>query len=854
MIFYNGSKLRIGIYGESHSKDIGVEIKGVPEAAVCDIDTMQKFLDRRAPGKNAWSTPRKEPDSVIVDKISGGEFKAHIENTNIRPHDYSELLNSPRPSHADYTARLKYGDSYLSSGGGAFSGRMTAPLCIAGSLAMQNLEKLGIRIYAHVKRIAGVSDNGSLSEISSVAAKEFPVIDDACGELMISKIADARADGDSVGGVIECVIEGCPGGLGGPLFEGVEGKIASICFAVPAVKGVEFGNGFEACELRASENNDSLSFDDEGNLMLKTNRCGGILGGITAGDVAPIVFDVGIKPTPTISKEQDTVDLTLRKNVKLKAEGRHDPCIVPRAVPVIEACAAIALWDLILDSEGAEDDGSLAALRARMDAADSKLMEAFVERMETAERIGECKKGTGKAVLDKSREEAKLKAVSELADKRSLPYVRGLYEYLFEVSRDLQSKNSKPCFGVLGEKLPHTYSPLLHSLYTDAYSYEKIEMSADEVRNLFASGGGKFCGFNVTVPHKKLAYELCDEVSERARNVGAVNTVVFKDGKAIGDNTDVYGFIYLLSSNGINVQDKKCLILGTGGASAAVFAALKELGASEILFCSRNGEINYDHVFDIDSPARNAAVLINTTPVGMYPKVSESPIDLRGFTALEACVDVIYNPSRTKLLQQAEKLGVKAAGGLSMLSAQAYEASKIFSEAIGSDFTKTKDDIAGVNSKLSSLMLNTVLIGMPGSGKTTYGKRLAAETSREFVDLDEAFALKFGRTPAEVIKADGEDAFRKMESEVASDYLFRSGLVIATGGGIVTRSENIFAIKANSEVLFLDAPLSYLKNQDVSSRPLSAAGDDAISKLYETRRPLYLACCDKILTMEEYFV
>ena len=353
--WYTGEKLKIGIYGESHSESIGVRLEGLDYDKL-DKTALAAFMKRRAPGQNDWSTPRKEADEVIVDTLQKGLFTAHIQNTNTKPHDYSNLLRTPRPGHADFTARLKYGESFNSSGGGAFSGRLTAPLCAAGFLAKSYLAEKGIKINTHIKSIAGVKDESYnfdnraeekafLEKLADVPKKEFPVIDDAQGNLMKEAIAKARSNNDSVGGTIEVVIQGIPGGIGGPIFEGIEARIAALCFAVPACKGVEFGNGFGAAGLTGSTNNDSFVFPGP---QLKTNRCGGILGGISVGGtVAPIVFDVAVKPTPTISKEQATVDLETKENTTITVGGRHDPCIVPRAVPVYEAVAALALADFI---------------------------------------------------------------------------------------------------------------------------------------------------------------------------------------------------------------------------------------------------------------------------------------------------------------------------------------------------------------------------------------------------------------------------------------------------------------------------------------------------------------------------
>ncbi len=454
--WFNGTNLKVGIYGESHSQSIGVCLEGLNYDKL-DQTALAAFMKRRAPGQNAWSTPRKEADEVVIDTLQNGLFKAHIMNTNIKPHDYSNLLITPRPGHADFTARLKYGEDFKSSGGGAFSGRLTAPLCIAGFLAMSYLAEKGIKINAHIKSIAGVKDeaynfndrtneNDFLNKLEAVPQKEFPVIDDAAGEQMKEKIAQARAQEDSVGGTIEVVIQGLPGGIGGPIFEGLEAKLAEICFAVPACKGVEFGNGFKAAELTASTNNDSFVFAGPSTSSrtpeLKTNRCGGILGGISVGgDVAPLVFDVAVKPTPTISKEQATVNLETKENTTITVGGRHDPCIVPRAVPVYEAAAALAIADII-SSEGVlrQAQQPLEVLRAQIDQADEQLLAALAKRMEVAEKIGLLKKQEGKAVLDTSREAQKLESIYEKTDERNKPYIKDIYKALFAASRDLQSK------------------------------------------------------------------------------------------------------------------------------------------------------------------------------------------------------------------------------------------------------------------------------------------------------------------------------------------------------------------------------------------------------------------------------
>lgn len=358
---YRGDEIDLRIYGQSHSERIGVYIGGLPEDIEIDERYTASVMKRRAPGNNPWSTPRKEEDKVIFER-RGSEIHGYIINTNTKPKDYESIMNTPRPSHADYTAPFIYGDEAARSGGGIFSGRMTAPLCIAGSIAKKELSKRGIEIYAHLLQVEEISDVGyyegfTRDDIRNVWKKDFPVIDEDAGKLMITAIDNARRDSDSVGGVIETVIYGMPSGIGGPLFDGIEGKISQIVYAIPAVKGVEFGFGFESSYLRGSENNDPFGIDKDGNVVLEKNYCGGILGGISVGgESAPIVFSTAIKPTPSISRKQQTVDIKQKCNTTIEIQGRHDPCIAPRAVPVVECAAAIAVYDMILAKERNTDE------------------------------------------------------------------------------------------------------------------------------------------------------------------------------------------------------------------------------------------------------------------------------------------------------------------------------------------------------------------------------------------------------------------------------------------------------------------------------------------------------------------
>ncbi len=344
-----GENLRLSIFGQSHSAAIGVTIEGIPAGERIDMEELGGFLARRAPGQSALSTARREPDvpeflsGVKNGAACGAPITAIIRNTDTRSGDYAAFALTPRPGHADYTARIKFGGAEDQAGGGHFSGRLTAPLCIAGGICLQLLRRQGIEVISRIAAIGGISDEGELT--SSTAGKTFPTVSDAAGERMQSAILDAKAAGDSLGGVVECAVLNLPAGLGDPMFGGMENRIASIVFGIPAVKGIEFGAGFSAAGLRGSENNDVYLVKD-GRIETVGNNCGGILGGITNG--MPLTFRAAFKPTPSIAIEQQSVDMQTMEQVKMRVGGRHDPCIVPRAVACVEAAAAIAVYDALL--------------------------------------------------------------------------------------------------------------------------------------------------------------------------------------------------------------------------------------------------------------------------------------------------------------------------------------------------------------------------------------------------------------------------------------------------------------------------------------------------------------------------
>ena len=353
-----GKNIKLTIYGGSHDERIGMILSGVPSGIKIDTDKLLSFMKRRAPGNNAYSTKRREPDipvflSGVCDGITNGEdIEAVIYNTNQHSGDYSSLTDIPRPSHADYAARVKYGKDVDLRGGGHFSGRLTAPMCIAGGICLQILEQKGIQIASHIHSIAGVCDRDfdsvsvSDEDFALLRQNSFPTIDTAAGVAMQEKIEAARLDCDSVGGVIECATIGLPVGLGEHMFDGVEGRISQIVFGIPAVKGIEFGLGFGSAQILGSQNNDQFCTDGK-TVRTLTNNAGGIIGGMTDG--MPLIFKVAFKPTPSIAKKQQSVSLSRMENVELEIGGRHDPCVVPRAVPVVEAACAIAIFDMLSD-------------------------------------------------------------------------------------------------------------------------------------------------------------------------------------------------------------------------------------------------------------------------------------------------------------------------------------------------------------------------------------------------------------------------------------------------------------------------------------------------------------------------
>ncbi len=437
MSFPYGNNIKLYIDGGSHDEKIEMTLSGFPRGLRIDENHLSSFMKRRAPGQNAWSTPRREADKpVFLSGIengitTGGTIKAVIYNSNQHSKDYSDAGIIPRPSHADYPAIIKYGKNVDLRGGGHFSGRLTSLLCIAGALAIQWLKEKNIEIVAHIYSIGNVTDKPFDSINPVFICNDFPVNDENAGEEMKKVIKNAKESLDSVGGVIECAVTGLPVGLGEHLFKGAEGVISSAVFSVPAVKGIEFGKGFASAKLSGSENNDEFYFDSD-TVKTKTNNCGGILGGMTNG--MPLIFRAAIKPTPSIGMEQNTVNLETGENIKYTIHGRHDPCIIPRAVPVIEAAAAIAILDMMLDGQTPPIEAS----RGRIDEIDREIVRLFGERMRVSGQVGQYKKEHGLELYVPGRESELLEKIRSLSQDGFSEYTERLYSEILSLSKEYQ--------------------------------------------------------------------------------------------------------------------------------------------------------------------------------------------------------------------------------------------------------------------------------------------------------------------------------------------------------------------------------------------------------------------------------
>lgn len=472
------------------------------------------------------------------------------------------------------------------------------------------------------------------------------------------------------------------------------------------------------------------------------------------------------------------------------------------------------------------DDRELKLLRGRIDKIDDRLLALFCERMDVSGQIGRLKRTQGLPVRDTAREEELLRGVRERAGSYA-DEAEQLYRGILELSRRAQEKLLR-C-GLIGERLAHSYSPAIHARLA-AYEYRLVELRPDELGAFLQ--GGEFDGLNVTIPYKQAVLPFCDSLSETARRIGSVNTLVRRpDGGLCGFNTDYDGFLAMFRRSGLSAAGKKALVLGSGGASRTVQAALRDLGASEVVVVSRTGDTNYVNLYDRHPDAK---LLVNATPVGMYPNNGTRLVDLRRLPALDGVFDLVYNPARTALLLDAERLGLPALNGLTMLVAQAAASSSLFTGRVPDEAL-----IRRIEGELRRQERNLLLIGMPGSGKSTLGAALAQKLGRPFIDCDLLLAQRAGRTIPEIFREEGEDGFRAREHALLTELTRGGGAVIAVGGGAVCRADNRDLLRQNSTVVWLLRDLDKLATE---GRPLSQRRSP--EALWQERESLYRQTAD----------
>ena len=465
--------------------------------------------------------------------------------------------------------------------------------------------------------------------------------------------------------------------------------------------------------------------------------------------------------------------------------------------------------------------------RAEIDTIDKQITKLLEQRMQTVRNIGICKQTMGKPVLDASRENSKLETLKAQTDEDSYSYIAEIFKEIMAQSRRFQ-EDHKADYGLLGRTLGHSFSPQIHKSL-GGYSYELFEVEPENLKGFFENTALK--GFNVTIPYKKDVIKYCSSLSDAAKKTGSVNTIVRNpDGSFAGHNTDYYGLEYLIRSAGFDVSGTKVIILGNGGASGTVRQLMNDSGAAEVVTISRKGEDNYENI----SRHYDAEFIINTTPVGMYPDNGRAVIDITEFKSCRGVIDLIYNPIKTRLVMDAENMGIPAEGGLKMLVAQAAGACELF---LGS---KISDELIEAEyMRILRQVENIILIGMPGCGKSSIGERLAEITGKNFADSDIKIIEQTGRSAEDIICSDGEEYFRRVETAVAKAEGAHTGCVIATGGGVVTRDENLDLLRQNGRIVYIKRSL-----EDLSSdgRPISAA--NRIEDLFRQRKTAYESWSD----------
>lgn len=835
-----GNQFKVTLFGSAHSEAVGVTISGLPSGIFIDEIALQRFVYRRSSRSNVGSTPRRENDIVEFEKglvngvTTGEEIKAIIKNKNANSKDYDKFDALPRPSHADYVSHIKYGKAM--EGGGIFSGRMTAPLCVAGGIAMQILKEKEIEIFAYISQLGRVKSKSFRDNLS--IAPEYPnygLLPLLGGEVerdMIEEIDAAQAAGDSLGGIIECVGLHLPVGVGEPFFRSLESRISAALFSVPAVKGVDFGRGFDFGSSKGSEVSDSFNIVDD-KIITKTNNNGGINGGLSNG--MPLLLRVAVKPTSSITIEQDTVNLKTKQNDKIKIEGRHDVTIVPRAVPCIESAVAIAILDLMCEGKFIEPENTVTAIRTEVDRVDDKIAALLVERQNLTRKVGVVKREKDLNVFDEKREQYVLDRVSNHASGILREHIENIYNAIFQMSRNSQKSvvRKERCERVylVGKSLKHSISTDIHKLLGH-YSYENKEIKEEDFKTFLDER--QFDALNVTIPYKRMAANLVQQLDEIARRTGVVNTILCINDSLKGFNTDYFGFKYLINKYKIKVENKKIVILGQHGTAMTVKCVLEDMHAGDIISIARE-DLSLAHKM---KNIKDADIIINATPIGMWPDLDECPIDLDIFTSPECVIDVNYNPYRTKLLINAKARKIQCYNGLLMLIAQAKASAELFSNEKISDSI-----IDGIFEEIVPKLQNIVLIGMGGCGKTTVGKELGVLYNCEVLEIDEIIVGQTGKSILQIFDEEMEEGFRRYETGAILEASLLKDVVISTGGGAVLESINTDRLRANGILVYIKSNPDTI---EISNRPCYATRESA-KRVYAKRTKMYDAASDIVV-------
>lgn len=678
-----GDALKIEVFGASHDKNVGCILYGMPKGVKIDYDLIDDIMKKRSP-KGSFGSGRAEDDEFEITKgvingyTTGGEIEIIIKNKDARKSDYENIKHIPRPSHADYTSFVKYGKIF--SGGGMFSARMTAPVTVAGAICEAYLKDIGITVGARLKTAENIRDDEinyayvSQDLLDKLNKMSVPMISTQAADKVRAFIDKLREEKDSSGGAVQCFVLGVPAGYGNGLFKSIEAKISGLIYSIPAIKAVSFGLGQEYENSLASKVNDEFYYDEDKKVKTYTNNCGGILGGISSG--MPIVINAVFKPAPSIERAQRTVNLNTGENTEIAVSGRHDVLVALRGLWAVRAYVCIAIADIMLSSK--EDESDIEILRYEIDSLDAQLAGLFNRRLNVAEKIGEIKKVKGLETQDKSREKQVINNTLFYVDEDNKPYMK---EYMKNII-SLSTKKQKPEFKrlcLIGKNIDYSLSPLIHGIMLDCKkisgAYTLCDMEEHELDRFFDDFA--YDGANVTIPYKTEVMKYCDYISDEARAIGAVNTIVKKDGLLHGYNTDAYGFEKLLEINKIDVTNKTAVILGSGGAQNAVRYVLLKAGTN-VITASRNnkgdGVISYDELKNIGK----IDCLINATPLGAGKLKDFCPADDETICKSDVIIDLNYSPYYSVLLRKGLDKGKKCVNGIDMLIYQAILAESLF--------------------------------------------------------------------------------------------------------------------------------------------------------------------------------